>query len=141
MHAGIPAMGAVDALHEALTTLGEHKFRGKQFVGGVAGVAIFFDQIRRDLVFRICRAAGMPEGVVQVYEVYINNLKVYNCVAGGMGKPYVRLCGIPHGCSVLDDHGSTHYEAVDHSNENLFRHHLLHTSRRCGDPRCRDEEV
>ena len=95
MHAGIPGMGAVDAWHEALTTLEEHKLMGKQFVGGVADVAQFFDQIRRDLVFRICRAAGMPEGVGQAYEAYINNLKVYNCVAGGMGKPYIRLCGIP----------------------------------------------
>ena len=42
MHAGIPEMGAVDAWHE------------------VSDIAKFFDQIRRDLVFRICKAAGMP---------------------------------------------------------------------------------
>ena len=28
----------------------------------------------------------------------MENLEVYNCVAGGMGTPYVRVCGIPQGC-------------------------------------------
>ena len=129
MHAGIPEMGAVDAWDEAFTTLEEHKLRGKQFVGGVADIAKFLDQIRMGLVIRICRAAGMPEGVVQAYEAYINNLEVYNCVAGGMGKPYIRLCAIPQGCPFLDDHGSAHHEALEHRNENLCRQHMLHTSR------------
>ena len=93
MHAGIPEMGAVDALHEVLTTLEDHKLNGKQFVGGVADIAKFVDQIRRDLVFRTCKAAGMPTGVLRAYEAYLENLKVYKCVAGGMGTPYVRVCG------------------------------------------------
>ena len=98
MHAGIPEMGAVDAWYEVLTTLEDHKLNGKHFVGGVAYIAKFFDQIRRDLVFRTCRVAGMPTGVLTAYENYLENLKVYNCVAGGMGTPYVRVCGIPQGC-------------------------------------------
>ena len=40
----------------------------------------------------------MPEGFVSAYEAYINNLQVYNCVVGGIGKPYTRRCGIPQGC-------------------------------------------
>ena len=81
MHAGIPEMGAVDAWYEVLTTLEDHKLNGKHFVGGVADIAKFFDQIRRDLVFKVSRAAGMPEGIVSAYEAYISNLQVYNCVA------------------------------------------------------------
>ena len=98
MHAGVPEMGAVDAWYEVLTTLEEHKFNGKQFVGGVADIAKFFDQIRRELVYRTCEAAGMPTGVLRAYTAYLENLKVYNCVAGGMGTPYIRTCGIPQGC-------------------------------------------
>ena len=64
----------------------------------MADIAKFFDQIRRDLVFKVSRAAGMPEGIVSAYEAYISNLQVYNCVAGGIGKPYTRRCGIPQGC-------------------------------------------
>lgn len=40
----------------------------------------------------------MPEKIVLAYEAYINNLLVYNCAAGGIGKPYSRRCGIPQGC-------------------------------------------
>ena len=98
MHAGIPEMGAVDAWHEVLTTLEDRKLKGKQFVGGVSDTAKFFDQIRRDFVIRICKAVGMPTGVAQAYEAYLENLKVYNCVAGGMGTPCVGLCGIPQCC-------------------------------------------
>ena len=64
----------------------------------MADTAKFFDQIRRDLVFRTCKAAGMPTGVLRAYENYLGNLKVDNCVAGGMGTPYIRVCGIPQGC-------------------------------------------
>ena len=49
MHSGVPEMGAVDVWHEVLTTLEEHKLNGKQFVGGVADIAKFSDQIRRGL--------------------------------------------------------------------------------------------
>ena len=95
---GVPEMGATDAWHEVLTLLEEHKLNGKHFVGGVADIANFFDQIRRDLVYKTCKAAGMPTGVLQAYQACIENLKVYNCVAGGMGTPYARICGIPQGC-------------------------------------------
>ena len=91
-------MGAVDAWHDVLTTLEEYKLNGKHFIGGVADIAKFFDQIRREMVFKVCRAAGMPEGIARAYEEYISNLKVYNCLAGGMGTPYRRRCGIPQGC-------------------------------------------
>ena len=98
MHAGVPEMGATDAWHEVLTQMEEHKLNGKHFVGGVADIAKFFDQIRRGLVYKTCKAAGMPTGVLRAYQTYIESLKVYNCVAGGMGTPYTRTCGIPQGC-------------------------------------------
>ena len=101
IHAGVLEMGAVDAWHEVLTTLEDLKINDKNFVGGVAGIAKFFDQIRRQLVYQMCRAAGMPTGVLRAYEAYLEALKVYNCVAGGMGTPYTRLCGIPQGCPLL----------------------------------------
>ena len=41
MHAGVPEMRAVDAWHEVLTSLEEHKMDGKDFAGGVADIANF----------------------------------------------------------------------------------------------------
>ena len=64
----------------------------------MADIAKFFDHIRRDLVYRTCEATGMPAGVLRAYAAYVENLKVYNCVVGWMGTPYVRVCGIPQGC-------------------------------------------
>ena len=40
----------------------------------------------------------MPEPVQTAYEAYLENLLVYNCLAGGVGEPFRRLCGIPRGC-------------------------------------------
>lgn len=122
MHAGIPEMGAVDAWCEVLTTLEDHTLNGNHFVGGVADIAKFFDQIRRGLVFRTCRVAGMPTGVLTAYGNYLENLKVYNCVAGGMGTPYVRVCGIPQRMPFLDDQRCTHHETMDPHYEKVCRH-------------------
>ena len=60
MYAGVPGKGAVDAWHLALTTIEQYKLEKKPFAGAVADIMKFFDQIRRKLVYRIARAAGMP---------------------------------------------------------------------------------
>ena len=95
MHAGVPEMGAVDAWYEVLTTLEGHKLDGKHFVGGVADIAKFFDQIRRQLVYQICRAAGMPIGVLRAYEAYLEALRVYNCWQEEWGH-HMRGCAASH---------------------------------------------
>ena len=98
MHAGVPELGAVDAWMEVLSTIEDLTMDRKNYCGGTADIAKFFDQIRRTLVFRIAKAAGMPQPVLTAYQNYIDNLLVYNCLAGGIGKPYRRRCGIPQGC-------------------------------------------
>ena len=82
MHAGVPAMGAVDAWREALTQIEELKVDGKTFSGGVADIANFFDQIIRELVYRLAEAAGMPRRVLIAYKAFLEQLLVYNCLAG-----------------------------------------------------------
>ena len=42
--------------------------------------------------------AGMPPMGLRVYKAYIENLLLYNCLAGGVGRPHRRKCGIPQGC-------------------------------------------
>ena len=54
--------------------------------------------MRRQLVYKIARAAGMPESVMTAYISYLDNLYVYNCLAGGVGRLFRRRCGIPQGC-------------------------------------------
>ena len=40
----------------------------------------------------------MPQPVMTAYISYLDNLYVYNCLAGGVGRPFLRRCGIPQGC-------------------------------------------
>ena len=91
-------MGAVDAWMEVLTLIEDCKLDDKHYCGGAADIAKFFDQIRRDLVYRMARAGGMPEPVITAYTSYLENLMVYNCLAGGVGSAFRRSCGIPQGC-------------------------------------------
>ena len=70
----------------------------KPLCGGVADIAKFFDQVRRDIVYKIAAAAGIPPTILTAYRAYIENLLLYNCLAGGIGRPHKRRCGIPQGC-------------------------------------------
>ena len=98
MHAGVPEMGAVDAWHAALTEFEDLKLEGTPFCGGAADIAKFFDQIIRDVAYTSAAYAGMPRNIFAAYKEYIENLKLYNCIAGGVGTPHRRRCGIPQGC-------------------------------------------
>ena len=91
-------MGAVDARHKAPTDIEEMKLAGTSFCGGVADIAKFFDQIRRKVVYTMASHAGMPKNILVAYTAYIENLLLYNCLAGGVGRPHKRKCGIPQGC-------------------------------------------
>ena len=98
MHAGVPERGAVDVWHEVLHKIEDLKLEERSFCGRVADIAKFCDQIRRELVYQLAEAAGMPKPIVRAYKTYLENLRVYNCLAGGIGTPYQRKCGIPQGC-------------------------------------------
>ena len=78
MFAGVPGRGAVDAWHEVLTRIESMKLDGKDYCGGVADIAKFFDQIRRPLIYRLAEAAGMPPKVIRAYKGYLESLFLYN---------------------------------------------------------------
>ena len=98
MYAGIPEVGAVDAWMKLTMELESLKLEGKHYCGGAADIAKFFDQVRREMVYKIAKAAGMPQPVITAYSSYLEALMVYNCLAGGVGTPFFRICGIPQGC-------------------------------------------
>ena len=100
MYAGVPEYGATDAWHLALARLEHHKLNDTQFCGGVADIAKFFDQLRRNVIYRIATYAGMPQRVLNPYADFLEHLQLHNCIAGGVGTAYHRQCGIPQGCSL-----------------------------------------
>ena len=68
------------------------------FCGGTADIMKFFDQIPRELVYEMCRIAGMPSRILHTYKVYQEGLKVRNSLAGTLGKPYKQKASLPQGC-------------------------------------------
>ena len=98
MYAGVAGRGATDAWHEALVEIEAYKLNGTHCCGAVADIAKFFDQIRRGMVAKLARMAGMPEPVADAYERFLEDMEIHNCVGGGIGKGHKRKCGIPQGC-------------------------------------------
>ena len=98
MYAGIPGRGAMDAWHEALTEVEEMKMMNTDFCGGVADIMKFFDQIPRRIVYNLLAVAGIPKPILAAYAAFLEDLMVHNVLAGGVGTPYRRKCGIPQGC-------------------------------------------
>ena len=88
MYAGVPGKGAADAWHVALTDVEEHKLKGEAFCGAVADIMKLFDMIRRSLVYKLAKAAGMPDRVLVAYMAYLENMQVYNCLARGRWAPH-----------------------------------------------------
>ena len=88
MYAGIPEMGLVDAWRNAPTSIEQLKLDGTRLCAGVGDIAKFFDQVRRRLLYRMAVVAGMPPMVLGAYIAYIGNLPLYDCLAGGVGRPH-----------------------------------------------------
>jgi hypothetical protein len=113
MYAGVPGLGATDAWYEVLTKLEHHKLHDIGFCGGVADIMKFFDQILRNLVYKLAAAAGMPERVLTAYTNYLENMQVYNALAGGGGDAIQAEMRDPPGVPLLHDHGCSDHEAMD----------------------------
>ena len=99
IYAGVPGSGATDAWYKVLLDIEQMKVEEQPFCGAAADILKFFDQIVREVVYKMASIAGMPKQVLSAYKRYVKGLKVYNCLVGGVGTPYVRKCGIPQGCS------------------------------------------
>ena len=135
MYAGVPGKGAADAWHAALTDVEEHKLKGNAFCGAVADIMKFFDMIRRDLVYEMARAAGMPDKVLVAYRAYLENMQVYNCLAeGGGGRhPILEEMRHPARLPFLYVHGRTDHATMDSCRQSGGRHQGIHPRRRCHD--------
>ena len=74
------------------------RLEGKNISGGSIDIYKCFDQINRDLLFRLACEAGMPKRILIPYFKYINNLQVRFQVGETIGKTHHERCSIPQGC-------------------------------------------
>ena len=96
MH-GVPARGAADASYHTALVMENCNLKDEDFTGRAADIYTCFDQLDRTWRDRILKEAGMPTAVLQPYRNFLENLEVYNTVAGGLGQPYIRPTSIPQG--------------------------------------------
>ena len=97
-YAGNGNQGAEDAWYAIAGEVEQYKLNEEDYVGGTVDIAKCFDQISRQLLFRLARKAGMPSQILNAYIKYQESLKVHNTIAKGIGIAFSRRCGIPQGC-------------------------------------------
>ena len=74
------------------------RLEGDSITGGSADIFKCFDQVQRRLFKRLLRESGCPDRIVEPYMRYLEQMQIYNSVAGTFGEPHKRLCSIPQGC-------------------------------------------
>ena len=74
LNSGVPGKGASDAwMHTALFNE-LHAINEDEIAGGSIDVFKCFDQIRRDLMYKLAEEAGMPKRVLEPYKRYLEGL-------------------------------------------------------------------
>ena len=57
-----------------------------------------FDQVNREIVFKVCQKAGMPNRVLDAYHRYIDGLQIRFQTGQNIGQRHQHVCSIPQGC-------------------------------------------
>ena len=97
LYAGGEPIGTITATYGVGIMMEEIHLEGEECCGAAIDMAKYFDQVNRDLVYDLARAAGMPEKILQAYKRYPENLKVRNTIGKALGTPYRAKAGIPQG--------------------------------------------
>ena len=54
------------------------RLKGEDYTGGAADIFKRFDQIRREIVYKLLDAAGMPKQITWAYKSFLEALSVRN---------------------------------------------------------------
>ena len=94
---GAEPQGPTEATYHIGTQLELAELLGRHIAGGAIDISKFFDQMPRQLIYMLARCGGMPTPIVEAYRRYQEALQMRNTIAGGIGKPYTKVVGIPQG--------------------------------------------
>ena len=73
IYAGVAQQGAADATYQVLSDVEKMTLEGTRFCRGAADIFKFFDQILRQLAYVLLRLAGMPRGVLEAYQRFLED--------------------------------------------------------------------
>ena len=65
MFAGVEGQGTEDAAYSASLFLERCQLRGMEFTGGAVDISNLFDQVQRELLYKLLEEAVMPKGIVE----------------------------------------------------------------------------
>ena len=96
--AGTDAVGAEDAWWETAVVIEEMLLNDTPFSAGTADLFKCFDQIPRELIYMLALHLGLDPKILFAYRRFQENLQMRNAIAGGLGKQFMKPCGIPQRC-------------------------------------------
>ena len=70
LNAGVPGKSATDAWHATALDIEFAQTKGLAFAGGSLDIYKCFDQLNRDLIYRLAARAGMPTGIFHAYKQF-----------------------------------------------------------------------
>ena len=97
IYAGGEAIGTLGATYGIGTHMEELDLAGIPYYGANIDMQKYFDQINRDLVYKIMRAAGMPEKILETYKKFQEELEIRSTVGRAIGQKYRSKMGVPQG--------------------------------------------
>ena len=97
IYAGIEGQGANDAAYATAIEIENCRLQGIDYSGGAADISKCFDQVRREIVYKLMEEAGIPKGILTAYRDFQEPLQVRNTIAGGLGEAYAKPTSIPQG--------------------------------------------
>ena len=98
MFGGIQGICAAEAWYATSLDLEWAIVSRTPMIGGALDVFKFFDQIIRGLLYCVLFIAGLSRGILIAYIRLQESTLIYNSIAGTLGAPHRRKCGIPQGC-------------------------------------------
>ena len=87
IYAGIEGKGAADAAYATAMEIEYCRISGTKYSGGAADIYKCFDQVRREIVYDLLKAAGTPQQILHAYRDFQEHLVVRNTIAGGWVSP------------------------------------------------------
>ena len=98
MFAGVENLSAQEAWYHTSLLIEHARISGEPVAGATIDIFKCFDQVPRELLYRIIEAAGCPKQLITAYRSYQENVIGHNSILGTCGKGTDKRCGIPQGC-------------------------------------------
>ncbi len=98
IHAGVPGKGAFDGWCKTAIDIELARVNNLLVAGGSIDIYKCFDQLNRQLIYKLAQEAGMPLRVLQAYRNYIESMQVQFQVGDAIGAEHRDRASLPQGC-------------------------------------------